>query len=137
MPVHGIPQLVLFDASQKLLAEIRHPKSLDEYAFQFFNTEKFLSRYHALDTLLNCNDDSLKSYIIRAALKDKFWYFRQMAVNQVEELGDEYRDDFNDLILDIARYEPKSTVKADALHILRSLTGDKYVDVYNKLLNPL
>ena len=134
LPVRDRPQLVLFDASQKLLAEITHLKSMEEYIFQFFKTNKFLSRYHALDTLLKCNDDSLKSYMIQAALSDDFWFFRQMAVNQIEELEMEDKSVFINPILDIARNDPKSLVKADALHILHSLTGEKFVNVFQEAL---
>ena len=134
LPVKDKPQLVLFDGSQKLLADITHPKSLDRYSYQFLHTDKFLSRYLALDTLLKCNDDSLKRFITRTALKDDFWFFRQMAVNQIEALNPEYRQNFVESVLDIARNDPKSLVKADALHSLYSLTGEKYLDVYKEAL---
>jgi aminopeptidase N len=129
------PKLVMFDASQKLLADITHHKTLEEYQYQFSNTDKFLPRYIALDTLLKCNDDSLKSLIATAALNDEFWHFRQMAVNQIENFNDTYKDAFADKILDLAVNDNKSLVRADALHILQSLTGPEHLDIYKNALN--
>jgi aminopeptidase N len=127
------PELVLFDASQKLLADIIHQKSLEEYAYQFINTDKFLSRYTALDTLLNCNNDSLKSLIAQAALDDDFWYFRQMAINKVEDIWQIDKDAFISRLLHIAKNDCKSLVKAEALHVLYSMTGADHVDVQGHL----
>jgi aminopeptidase N len=135
LPVRKSPDLVLFDASQKLLAEIRHNKSLEEYTYQYFNTDKFLSKHDALDTLLNCNNDSLKNLVVKAALKDEFWYFRQMAIDKVEELAQEDKNQLIDEVLHLASKDEKSLVRADALHVLNSLSGPEHIEVYRNALN--
>ncbi len=135
LPVMKSPDLVLFDASQKLLAEIRHNKSLEEYTYQYFNTDKFQSKHDALDTLLNCNNDSLKNLVVKAALKDEFWYFRQMAIDKVEELAQEDKNQLIDEVLHLASKDEKSLVRADALHVLNSLSGPEHIEVYRNALN--
>jgi aminopeptidase N len=134
IPLEKAPQLGLFDATQKLLADITHEKTLEEYFFQFFKTDKFLSRYIALDTLLKCNNDSLKILVAKAALDDEFWYFRQMVVNQIEDFKLEYQNVFIDKILNLAVNDTKSLVRADALHILNSITDEKHIKVYQNAL---
>jgi aminopeptidase N len=128
------PELVLFDASQKLLAEITHPKTLEAYTYQFFNTDKFLARYTALDTLLKCSNDSIKFIITQAALKDSFWYFRQMAMDHIEELGQADKNILVSNLLEIAEDDPKSSVRADALHVLHAITGAGHAEVYEEAL---
>lgn len=135
LPLRESPRLVLFDASQKLLAHIRHKKSLEQYTYQYFNTDKFLSKHDALDTLLNCNNDSLKNLVVKAALKDEFWYFRQMAIDKVEELAQEDKNLLVDEVLSLAAKDEKSLVRADALHVLHSLSGPEHIDVYRNALN--
>jgi aminopeptidase N len=134
LPLKEKPQLVLFDASQKLLSDITHDKTLDEYIFQFYNTDKFLSRYIALDTILKCDNDSLKTIVANAALNDEFWYYRQMAVNQIEDFKSEDKNTFVEKILDLAANDNKSLVRADALHILHSITGEAHKEVYRNAL---
>lgn len=130
LPVDGKPELVLFDASQKLLAEVIHPKSLEEYYYQFLHTDQFLSRYKALDTLLKCSHDSLRNLSAQASLADDFWYFRQMAVNSLEHLQPDARKALAERLVDMAEHDPKSLVRADVLHTLYAITGDKYPDVF-------
>lgn len=129
------PKLVLFDGSQKLLAEISHHKALEEFVYQFSNSDKFLARFRALDTLLNCRDDSLKSAMIDLALNDDFWYFRQMGINHIGDLKQELQNRHIAGLVEVATGDPKSEVRADALHMLYSLTGEGYLDVYRNAID--
>jgi len=135
LPVKNYPNLVVFDASQKLLAEIHHDKTLEEYAYQYFNTDKFLLKYNALDTLLNSDHDSLKSLVIMAAVEEEFWYFRQMAVDKIEELEVDDKNLLVNKVLVLATKDEKSLVRADALHVLNSLSGSDHIEVYRNALD--
>ena len=135
LPVKNDPRLVLFDASQKLLAEVRHEKTLEEYVYQYFNTDKFLSKHDALDTLLNSDHDSLKNLVVKAALKDEFWYFRQKAVEKVEGLEQDDKNLLVKEVLQLAANDEKSLVRADALHVLNSLSGSDHIEVYRDALD--
>lgn len=135
LPVKSNPNLVVFDASQKLLAEIHHDKTLEEYAYQYFNTDKFLLKYKALDTLLESDYDSLKSLVIKAAVEDDFWYFRQMAVDKIEELEEGDKNLLVSKVLELATNDKKSLVRADALHVLNSLTESEHIEVYRNALD--
>jgi aminopeptidase N len=53
-----------------------------------------------------------------------------MAVNNVENLRPESRKTFAEKLADMATHDPKSLVRADALHVLYAITGDKYSDLY-------
>ena len=134
LPIKKQPKLVLFDPAQHLLGEVQHEKTLEEYAYQYLHTENFLSQYHALDTLLNCLDDSLKFNIIQAALSDDFWYLRQMAVNNTEELPEPYWNSLAEKMKSIASEDEKSLVRADALHALHAITADAHEEVYRNAL---
>lgn len=129
------PQLVLFDGEQQLLAEVTHPKSIDSYVFQFYNTDKFLSRYHALDTLLKIPEDIMSRQVLKDALNDDFWNFRQMAVNAVENYNLEVQTSVEEKLVDLADSDPKSEVRADAIHALFTMFDNKYTNLYKSALN--
>jgi len=134
-PLEEAPQLVLFDSDQVLLAEIIHPKSQDEYIFQYRNTEGFLSKYQALDSLIMDLDDSLNWLVMTDALHDDFWYFRQMAINALEDYNGEKKQEIEKTLTEMARYDEKPQVRADALHTLYKLFGSKYQELFRDALS--
>lgn len=129
------PDLVLFDASQSLVGVIEHQKTIEEYAFQYYNTDHFKAKYLALDTLLSSENDSLKHKILIDALDDPFWYFRQMAINALEDFDDADQRIIENKLSELAQHDPKSLVRADALHALYSLNPTGYMGVIEKALN--
>ncbi len=129
------PDLVLFDASQSLVGEIKHKKTIDEYAFQYYNVDHFKAKYIALDTLLSSENDSLKHKILIDALDDPFWYFRQMAINALEDFDEADQQIIENKLSELAQHDPKSLVRADALHALYSLNPTGYKGVIENALN--
>ncbi|MBR9999665.1 MAG: M1 family metallopeptidase [Cyclobacteriaceae bacterium] len=129
------PQLVVFDSDHQLLAEIDHPKSMKEYFLQYNLTDDFLPRYLALDTLLKDVNDSLSWHVMKDAIQDEFWFFRQMAVNALENYDKPDKHEIEGILSELAANDEKSQVRADALNILYSLTGDKYNELYMSALN--
>jgi aminopeptidase N len=129
------PQLIVFDGEHQLLAEIDHPKTKQEYIFQFRNTTAFLPRYQALDTLLKDINDSLNWQVLKETLRDEFWFFRQMAVNALEDYGGSNKEEVEGILTELVRKDAKSLVRADALHTLYSLYGSKYDELYREALN--
>lgn len=129
------PDLVLFDGEQQLLAEIHHEKTRDELFFQFMNTDLFLPRYLALDSIIQMPMDSVTYPILISALKDNFWLFRQMSVGVFEDYTGPYKDEITGMIHAMAMNDPKSLVRADAVSILYSITGDKSIDLYKKAIH--
>ncbi len=129
------PQLVLFDGDQHLLAEVDHIKSQGEYIYQFYNTDQFLPRYNSLEVLLKAPADSLNWLVLRDALDDPFWKFRQMAVNALEDYEGQKIHQIEEKLVQIARNDDKSLVRADATHMLFTHFGDNYTHLFEEALN--
>lgn len=128
------PQCVIFDADHTLLAGIENPKPQKEYLYQYYQSDDFLPKYQALDTLLKNINDSLNWLLLKDAIRDDFWYFRQMAVNALEDYDKPNKVEIEDILSEIAGSDEKSQVRADALHALYSLFGSKYNELYQKAL---
>ena len=129
------PDLVLFDASQSLVGEIKHDKTIEEYVYQYYNVDHFKAKYIALNTILSFDNDSLKHKVLIDALDDPFWYFRQMAINALEDLDGIERQVIEKKLNELAQHDPKSLVRADALHALYTLNPSAYKEVIEKALN--
>ena len=128
------PQLVVFDGDYHLLAEIHHPKTQEEYIFQYRKLNDFLPKYRALDTLLKDPNDSLNWLVLKEAMMDDFWFFRQMAVNALEDYRGPNKEEIEDKLAEMVRSDKKSQVRADALHSLYTLFGTKYTELYREAL---
>jgi aminopeptidase N len=129
------PQLVVFDSDHQLLAEIDHPRSIREYFHQYSFTDDFLPKYNALDTLLKDLTDSLSFQVMQDALQDDFWFFRQMAVNALEDYDQPNKAVIEEQLGKLAVSDEKSQVRADALNTLYSIFGEKYNHLYKEALN--
>ncbi len=128
------PQLVVFDGDHTLLARIEHLKPQQEYLYQYYHTDDFLPRYEALDTLLKDVNDSLNWLVLKDAIHDDFWFFRQMAVNALEDYDKPNKVEIEDILSEMAFRDEKSQVRADALHALYSLFGSKYNESFKEAL---
>ena len=127
------PDLIIFDSEHQLLAEIKHEKTLEELVFQFSNTDKFLPRYKALDSISK-STDSLSYPVLRTALDDDFWYFRQIAVVAFDGYEGSNLEEIRKVISNIAREDPKSLVRAEAIGVLYSLGGHQFAEIYKEAL---
>ncbi|MGK7395933.1 MAG: M1 family aminopeptidase [Candidatus Cyclobacteriaceae bacterium M3_2C_046] len=132
-PVDQQPDLFLFDAKQQLLAEIDHPKTRKEYLFQYRKVNQFLARYQAIDYLKN--DPHKNAEILLEALNDSSWVIRQMAINAFDGyVGDQFVK-MEQQLIDLAKEDGHSMVRADAISVLSSFNVNKYTDLYNETLN--
>ncbi|MFC2126175.1 M1 family metallopeptidase [Bacteroidota bacterium] len=131
---HQAPDLIIFDSEHQLLAEISHEKSLQQLVYQFNHTNMFHPRYEALDSLTQMPVDSLNYSVLKTALHDDFWYFRQLAVYAFDGYEGPFLDEVSHVISKIARDDPKSLVRAEAIGILNELGGDRFVNIYKKAL---
>jgi aminopeptidase N len=132
--VPAAPRLVVFDDDHALLADIDFNKTQQEYIYQYYHTDNFLPRYQALDTLLKNVNDSLNWLVLKDAIRDDFWFFRQMAVNALEDYKQPNKQELEGILSRMAISDEKSEVRADALHALYSLFGSAYNETYQKAL---
>ena len=88
-----------------------------------------------MNTLRSSENDSLKQEVLKDALDDPFWYFRQMAINVLEDFDESDRQIIENKLSELALHDPKSLVRADALHALYSINSTDYKEVIEKALD--
>jgi aminopeptidase N len=128
--VNQAPQLVNFDASKTLVAELEHQKSEAELVFQYANAPTFYDRYEALQKLIELGSERAPE-IATTALKDKFWVLRMIALGQVYENAD---DATKATMRQMAASDPRSQVRAGALELLAELNDVASVDIAKKAI---
>ncbi len=157
LPAAARPDLVLFDSEMQLLAKQQHAKSTEELIFQYYNTDRYLSRYEAFNSVFgvvreqpeeeagapaqsaakakaDLNDPRLRK-LATDALNDKFWVLRQMAVRNLAGFGAEDIASFEEKLRSMVSGDPRSYVRAEAVTTLMSLPGqNKFLPLYEAAL---
>ena len=137
------PDLVNVDAEKMLLCTKTESKTPEEFAFQFKNAPLYMDRYEALNELIqhtSAKDSVMVAEILRLAIADKFWYIRSTAIHSLGQImtkANAYRTEIRMKMQDIAKNDPKATVRADALEFLnQNFKGDASLkDTYMTALN--
>lgn len=129
------PDLVNVDAEKMLLGTKFDDKDIDSYVFQYKNAPLYRDRAEALEAL--ADDQSELPHVLamfESALYDKHWSLRQFAVDTL--WIDQYTTQaVKDRILDMAKNDPKSYVRATALQKLKEIEGINAWEAYNNALN--
>ena len=128
LPMEAKPDLVVFDEKRQMLAEIDHEKSVEELVFQYRNGERFAARNEALTLLASNVTDN--AAVLMEALDDPFWVLRQKAISAFEEYRGPLRAQLESKLKMIARQDPKSLVRADALNALAALNLNGHKDLF-------
>ncbi len=129
------PDLVNVDAEKMLLGIKTENKSLDEYMFQYKNAPLYLDRKEAIEAISayqNIGSEYMQA--IESALSDKHWSIRQFALDTIL-IDYSTTQQVKDKILDLAKNDPKSYVRASAINKLKDITGIDAWSVYNNALN--
>jgi aminopeptidase N len=134
-PARYRPDLVVFDAETQVLGTIDHEKNRSEFVFQYFNADKFLTKYDALTQLEGKLIDSTVRHTMMAAMSDPFWKIRQMAVANFTQYDGLEFVQIEKLLQNHAKVDPNSQVRAEAILTLASF-GDNANDLlFREALN--
>lgn len=129
------PDLVNVDAEKMLLGTKFDDKDINSYLFQYAHAPLYRDRAEALEALA---DDQSEVPEIQAlfvsALNDMHWSLRQFAVDTLW-IDENTSQAVKDKILDMAKNDPKSFVRATALQKLKEINGIDAWGAYNYALN--
>jgi aminopeptidase N len=134
-PAKSRPNLVIFDAEKQLLGTIDHPKNRQESIFQFYQADKFLSRYEALTQLEGKLIDSTVRRLMMTAMTDPFWKIRQVAVANFAEYDGLEFVQAERIIQSRARIDPNSQVRTEAILTLASFGDNSNDPLFREALN--
>lgn len=129
------PDLILFDVEQQLLGTVYHPKSLEELAFQYQHTDKYLAKYDALSQLDSINNIIVQS-TYQAALSDTFWGIRDMAISYFLNHPEQMNPSILKKVKQMSRSDSRSYVRAAAIDLLGQLeNAADFIPFYRQGLN--
>ncbi|MCT4664382.1 MAG: M1 family metallopeptidase [Flavobacteriales bacterium] len=119
------PLLVDFDGEKALLAEIDQTKTAEEYSFQYRKTFNFLAKAEALEGVFRVKPKDINQ-LTNKALSEFFWYFRKYALENMDVINPEDREQFYIKIIDMARQDKHPKVKIAALKCLEKNFSTRY-----------
>lgn len=122
------PFLVHFDADQYLLAEIDDQKPDEFLLHQLANGDHILDRYEAIQALRNSTVIKLGT-ILNIGMRDKFAPIRNMSLNLVEELDDEWRGKVKASVEKLLADEEPS-IRASAYRVWRNVYDEGDAEFY-------
>lgn len=129
------PDLVNVDAEKMLLGNKYDNKDIDSYIFQYQHAPLYRDRAEALEALSPYQaEDSRYRDLITSALDDKHWSLRQFAIDTLL-IDDSTPQSVKDKIINMAKSDPRSYVRASALNKLKEINGIDAWSVYNAALN--
>ena len=129
------PDLVNVDADKALLAEKRDNKTLENFIHQYKYAGNYLDRREAIDAASKKQDDPKALELMKTAMKDKYFGLRGYTVSKLDMKKENVRKAVEPLLADLARTDPKSTVKATAISLLGNYDNPAYKAIFVKGLN--
>jgi aminopeptidase N len=125
------PDLVNFDGDKVLLAVKKEDRDINSYIFQYSHAPQYLDRREAIEACLkeqSTNPAALK--VLTAALKDKFYGLRALAINGLKLTDPAVKTATFAILQDLAKKDESATVRAAALTQLGSLKDVKLTPLF-------
>lgn len=136
-PAEQRPDLVLFDADRRIVGLVEQEKNKAELVFQYHHAEHYRDKYEAITQLedkINLVDSTIR-HMMMAAMSDKFWKIRQLAVANFAEYDGQEFTEVERLVQSKARNDERSAVRQEAINTLASY-GDNVNDpLFREMLN--
>ncbi len=129
------PNLVNVDGDKVLLAQKTDSKTSEEYVFQYFNAPLYLDRFEAMNALTGKQGDPGARKVMLAALKDKYYGLRTLAIRNINLGSDEVKQAALPELTNIAQHDQNNTVKAAAIIALGKLKNLADLVLFKNALN--
>lgn len=112
--LNGKPWLVCVDGTRTLLGTIEHNKDIEEFVYQYYHAPKYLDRMDAIKKCGSSTDEKAMGVILDA-MSDKYWHLRETACKNIKKVVKKREADVKAKLIDLAKNDPKSDVRAEAL----------------------
>jgi aminopeptidase N len=135
-PSASRPDLINVDGDKILLCEKTDHKTLDNFIFQYKNAGLYLDRREAIDFAAGKQvDDHNALDLMKTALKDKFYGLRLFTLRRLNMSNDSVKKSIEPLLNDVAKNDPSSLVRADAIEALGKYKKDSYRALFLKSIS--
>ncbi len=129
------PDLVNVDADKVILWDKKDNKTLDNFIHQYKYAGNYLDRREAIEFCAKKLDDPKAAALLKLALKDRYAGLRNLALEKIDLKKDALKKDVEPVLLDLAKNDPKSTVRANAIGLLGQYANPEYKSLFAKAVN--
>ena len=129
------PDLVNVDADKTLLAKKSDDKTLDEFAFQYFNAPLFMDRFEAITFATSHQSDKAGQKVMIAALKDKYYGLRIAAIRGLSMNNDDIRNAALPVLVSLAKNDENTLVRAAAITKIGALKASGNMALFQQSLS--
>jgi aminopeptidase N len=128
------PDLVNVDGDKVLLAKKTDDKTLDEFAFQYFNAPLYLDRLEAINFAKSHQSDKTGQKVLIAALKDKYFGLRIKAIKALNMSIDDIHNAALPILTSLAQTDENTQVRAAAIAKLGALKASGNLNLFKQAL---
>lgn len=129
-PYRKHPDLVNVDAEKILLCEKLDNKTLEQFVYQYKNAGNYLDRREAIEFCAKKQDDAAALALLLQALKDPYDGLRTFTLSKLDLKKSTVKTAAEKPIAELAKSDPKSTVRAKAIDLLGSYANATYSDIF-------
>lgn len=129
------PELVNVDGDKILLAIKKDNKTLDNYIHQYKYAGLYLDRREAIEFALKNQANSKAQELLKLALKDPYFGLRILTASRLDLTNSTIKSAAEPILSDLAKNDPKSTVRAAAISMLGNYDNAAYNAIYSKGIN--
>lgn len=129
---YGTPSLIDADAARVLLCEKQENKTVENYIFQYRNSNLYIQRYEAIKALAELQADFPDAKVVLAeAMNDKAFGIRQAAITSYTLPKGSTDETVMPILEKLAKADPKSAVREAAMAKLSaSGKADRYTALF-------
>ncbi len=128
------PDLVNVDGDKVLIAQKTDNKTLDEFAFQYFNAPLYMDRFEAIEAAQVKQSEKAAQKVILAALKDKYYGLQLKAIGALNMKNDDIHNAALPTLTALAQSDPNTLVRAAALNSLARLKMAGNMELFKQAL---
>jgi aminopeptidase N len=129
------PELVNVDADKIQIWDKTDNKTLENFIWQYDYAAKYVDRREAIAGCAKNQTNPLAMELLKKSLRDKYPGLREFTMRGLNLKNDTIRLAFEQIILDLAKNDDRSTVRALAIEILGNYNKKKYEDLFMASLN--
>ncbi len=134
--VKSRPDLVNFDGDKILLCEKKETgKSLANYIYQYKQAGSYVDRREAIAACAAMQDSTEAVELLKTALRDRYYELRDFAITSLDLKKEPVKQAVETFLFELAKSDPKPTVKASAITALSTYDKQIYKDLISKSVN--
>jgi aminopeptidase N len=129
------PDLINVDGDKIVLWDKTDNKTIENFIYQYKNAGNYVDRREAIVACAKLQDTPAGLELLKLAMKDKFYGLRENALLRLNLKSETVKSAVEPILVDLARHDKKSTVRAAALEILASYEKEEYKELFMANLN--